>query len=77
MKLAKYLSDNDIPQAVFAKKIGVTQVAVSRYVQELRTPSLRLIFAIEKLTKGAVTPKDWPTPARKKPAKVSAEAVAS
>ena len=34
-------------------------------------------FASHPRTKGAVTPKDWPTPARKKPAKVSAEAVAS
>lgn len=67
MKLAKYLSAQAIPQAVFAKKIGVTQVAVSRYVQELRTPSLRLIFAIEKATKGAVTPKDWSTAAKVSP----------
>lgn len=68
MKLAKYLSEKDIPQAAFAKAIGVTQVAVSRYAKELRTPSLHIIWAIEKATKGAVSVKDWPAPARKKPA---------
>lgn len=77
MKLAKYLSDKEIPQAEFAKKIGVTQVAVSRYAQELRTPSLHTIWAIEKATKGAVTAKDWPAPVRKKPTpKPAAEATA-
>lgn len=60
MKLAKYLTDNGISQGDFAKTIGVTQVAVSRYANETRVPGLKLIFAIDKATKGKVTVKDWP-----------------
>jgi predicted transcriptional regulator len=59
MKLAQYLSNKRIPQSDFANRIGVTQVAVSRYVTGLRTPSLDLILKIERATKGAVKPKDW------------------
>lgn len=60
MKLATYLSSNGISQGDFAKNIGVTQVAVSRYANETRVPGLKLIFAIDKATKGKVTVKDWP-----------------
>lgn len=59
MKLAQYLDTKGISQTEFASRIGVTQVAVSRYVSGDRTPSLRLILRIEKVTKGAVKPKDW------------------
>lgn len=68
MKLAKYLSTKGISQAAFAAKIGVTQVAVNRYAQDKRSPSLHTIWAIEKATDGAVSVKDWPARARKKPA---------
>ena len=75
MKLAKYLTAKEISQAAFAKTIGVTQVAVSRYAQELRTPSLHTIWKIEKATKGAVSVKDWAAPARKKRAPKQSEGV--
>ncbi len=77
MKLAQYLHTKGISQAAFAAKIGVTQVAVNRYAQDKRSPSLNMIWAIEKETKGAVSVKDWPAPVRKKPTKADAEAVAS
>lgn len=65
MKLAQYLHDNRISQGDFAKAIGVTQVAVCRYANESRVPGLKLIFAIEKATKGKVTAKDWPQDTKK------------
>lgn len=74
MKLAKYLTDNGISQGDFAKAIGVTQVAVSRYANETRVPGLKLIFAIDKATKGKVTVKDWPQDTKKERAARASQA---
>lgn len=74
MKLAKYLSTNEILQGDFAKIIGVTQVAVSRYANETRVPGLKLIFAIDKATKGKVTVKDWPQDTKKERAARASQA---
>lgn len=66
MKLAKYLQNKGISQTAFAAEIRVTQVTVNRYVQDLRTPDLHTIWAIEKATNGAVSAADWPAKPRKK-----------
>lgn len=59
MKLAKYLETKNLTQTAFAAKVGVTQVAMNRYVRGERTPSVEIIAAIHKATKGAVTLNDW------------------
>lgn len=74
MKLAQYLTANSISQGDFAKDIGVTQVAVCRYANETRVPGLKLIFAIDKATKGKVTVKDWPQDTKKERAARASQA---
>jgi len=74
MKLSQYLTANAISQGDFAKMIGVTQVAISRYANETRVPGLKLIFAIDKATKGKVTVKDWPQDSKKERAARASQA---
>lgn len=59
MKLETYLSNKTITQTAFAEKIGVTQAALSRYMQGKRKVPLGVIAKVQTATKGAVTFKDW------------------
>ena len=58
MRLSEYLKSNGIPQIEFARKIRVTQAAVSRYADGLIFPSPDVLIRIEKATRGAVTAMD-------------------
>lgn len=67
MKLSKYLTDNDITDAAFAARVGLSQSHVSRLKRGVSMPSWDAVAAIEKATKGAVKADDF-TPARKRAA---------
>lgn len=58
MKLIDYLSSLTITDAEFGAKIGVSQSQVSRIKHGKTAPSLAVIVAIEKATKGKVGAKD-------------------
>lgn len=59
MKLGEYLKDRKISHEEFGKLIGVSQVAISRYVNGQRVPRHTNIEAIAKATEGAVSPNDF------------------
>ena len=58
MKLDKYLKNNEVSQADFARRVGVTRHHISQIVNNLRNPSLELATIIEQATKGEVSMKD-------------------
>lgn len=58
MTLKDYLSSLTITDAEFGVKIGVSQSQVSRIKNGKTAPSLAVIVAIEKATKGKVSAKD-------------------
>ena len=59
MKLAAYLADRKQTAGAFAKRIRVTQPAVSRYVRGLRVPEPDVMKRIRAETNGAVTADDF------------------
>lgn len=58
MTLKDYLSSLTITDAEFGEKIGVSQSQVSRIKNGKTSPSLEVIVAIEKITKGKVRAED-------------------
>lgn len=58
MKLETYLKKNGIRPGQFAKKAGMSAMAVSRYLRG-RRPSFSGLVKIEKATDGQVTMKDF------------------
>lgn len=58
MNLKDYLSSLTITDAEFGAQIGVSQSQVSRIKNGKTAPSLAVIVAIEKATKGKVGAKD-------------------
>jgi len=59
VQLYKYLTTYNILQSEFAKKIGVTQPTLSRYVNGESLPSVVIGARIEKATSGEVACGDW------------------
>jgi len=59
VQLYKYLDTYNILQSEFAKKIGVTQPTLSRYVNGESLPSVVIGARIEKATSGEVACGDW------------------
>lgn len=59
MKLAQYLSQNEIKPSVFAAEIGVAPSTITRLIKGERSPRLDLIRLIREKTGGAVTADDF------------------
>lgn len=59
MKLKSFLSQHRISRDAFAKMIGTSQVAVTRYVAGTRTPRPEVMVRIKEATGGAVTADDF------------------
>lgn len=58
MKLKDYLEDTHTSAPSFAELVGVTATTVYRWLSRTRWPQRRDMIAINKVTKGAVTPND-------------------
>jgi len=58
MTLQEYLARNGLSQAAFARRIGVSQQAVQRYVDGKRVPKRALAKKIVEVTGGQVTYQD-------------------
>ena len=59
MKLTNFLSENGITAAQIAAKIGVTEKAVSHWINGVRTPRPEQMVKIIEETRGAVTANDF------------------
>ena len=59
MNLQDYLTQQGITPSEFAKRIGVSQPTVSRYLRGVRFPRLKHLVAIERETGGAVRASDF------------------
>lgn len=68
MKLAEYLQQEKLSPAQFAANLGKHASTISRVLKEQRTPTLDLMDAIAKETKGKVTPNDFLAEQREKAA---------
>jgi predicted transcriptional regulator len=58
-KIEKYLEENGLTKTSFAKALGVTPVAVGRYISGERLPEPEIMSEIFKVTKGQITPNDF------------------
>lgn len=59
MKLNQYLVSKQMSQSDFAKRCGVCQATVHKWIYGRSTPSGRRIMEIHRLTKGEVSLDDW------------------
>lgn len=59
MQLAKYLDDNEISDAAFARSIGVERQAVGRYRAGDRFPEKQILQEIFRVTNGQVSANDF------------------
>ena len=59
MTLDNYLIKFKITSLQFAKKVGVSHSAVSKWRIRNRTPGLKMMSKIEKITKKRVSIADW------------------
>lgn len=59
MQLAKYLEQNKISDAAFARSIGVERQAVGRYRTGDRFPEKSVLLEIFKASNGSVTANDF------------------
>lgn len=58
-KLERYLTENRLSQDDFAARVGVSQVAVSRWIAGTRMPRRETLARIASLTNGQVTANDF------------------
>ena len=61
MTLSDWLELRQISDVAFARTLGVAQSTVLRLRRGDRCPSMALAQKIAAVTKGGVTPNDWPT----------------
>jgi len=54
--LVAYLEEHEITAAELAKRCGVSESAMSRYINQVRTPSGRAIYRIMNATGWILTP---------------------
>jgi len=59
MKLQDYLLNGEISEAAFGNQVGVSQVAIHRYVVGQRIPAREIMHKIIAVTDGAVTADDF------------------
>lgn len=59
MKLSDWLSSNEIKDADFADRIGVSRQALHRYKTGKRVPERDVMFRIVSETSGSVTANDF------------------
>lgn len=59
MKLNQYLVTESITQSEFAKRVGVCQATVHKWLYGRSVPSGRRIMQIHTLTSGDVSIDDW------------------
>ncbi|MFM7852394.1 MAG: helix-turn-helix domain-containing protein [Flammeovirgaceae bacterium] len=59
MQLKRFLFQNQIDRAIFAKKIGVSVPALHRYLHGERFPRIEHLKAIAIATEGKVLPNDF------------------
>lgn len=62
MKLDQYLTSRGISRSDFGKAVGVTPVAITRYINGNRFPDKDMILRIESETSGEVAVRDWYAP---------------
>ena len=62
MKLSEYLKLNRMTQVKFAEIVGVSRPLITHIISCRRSPSVKLILQIEKVTKGMVKAEDLLNP---------------
>lgn len=65
-KFATWIKDNDKKQKSVAEKLGINASTLHEIIRKGQMPSLRVAYAIEIYTKGAITVYDWIDESRQK-----------
>ncbi len=65
MTLKRWLTRHRVSQSQFARDAGITQSAISKYVNGERQPNIDQALAIERATDGQVSVEEWETDAAK------------
>ena len=60
--LSTYLRDHGKTQREIARAVGASPSYINELCKELKTPSLKMAFAIERATDGAVLAASWAKP---------------
>jgi DNA-binding XRE family transcriptional regulator len=58
-KFAEWIKNNDKKQRGVAQKLGIGTTTLHEIIRNGQLPSLKLAYAIEDYTRGAVTLYDW------------------
>ena len=66
MEFSEWIKNQGIKQTFLAEKLGVTYSCLYLLTTKKTTPGLHLAIAIEDVTNGAVTCRDWPVTERNK-----------
>ena len=59
MRLNQYLVQNEMTATAFAKQIGVSNVAVWKWLNRVSMPTGKHMVIVDRLTDGLVTSADW------------------
>ena len=59
MRLADYLTKKKISQSELARRLGIKQSTISKWVLGKRRPGWVVLARVEKLTRGRVTARDF------------------
>lgn len=59
MRLNQYLVQNSMTATAFAKQVGVSNVAVWKWLNRVSMPTGKHMVLVDRLTDGQVTSADW------------------
>jgi DNA-binding transcriptional regulator YdaS (Cro superfamily) len=59
MRLNQYLVQKEMTATAFAKQIGVSNVAVWKWLNRVSMPTGKHMVIVDRLTDGQVTSADW------------------
>lgn len=59
MTLKDWIEKRGITQSDFARRVGVQQSTVNKIIHGHRKPSMRVAYAIEVATNGAIKSESW------------------
>lgn len=58
-KFAEWMKNNDKKQRAVAQKLNISTSTLNDIIKKGQVPSLKVAYAIEVYTKGAITVYDW------------------
>lgn len=70
-KFAEWMKNNEKVQRGVAEKLGISNTTLHEILKKNQTPSLKVAYAIEVYTQGAITIYDWVDQEKEKKSKTN------